>query len=582
MAEPGQSAPPKPTAIELEDQALGDWPRRLLHVPSMTCYEWQAGNVYGAVQEPLYNALTYTWGRWRLQEHEQPAVRAVGIRGVPWAIPRIDPRRFTAADFASVIRRATEPRVQWRKPGGATAAAVDFLWLDVACIDQRGSDPRSAAEIGRQLPIFKKARQVFAWLHELPSAILNPALAELDRGTDVLSASAGSSGPDQSVLDSIHHNLRIILQDPWFSSLWTLQEAFLRPDCILFSREGTTRSTALSESGKVRYDTLLDFLGCCENVLFAEPSGLPPPFEDAVQLIKDRGLAALMTFSALAVYTATSRRTAARDEDRIYGIQQVFGFRLGGSAAAAAPGAAAYTRARLELELGEQLLRRHPVLSQMHVFTEPAREGRAFLVTPQSAVPADLRGFVRSDLAPATSECIEEPRAALSVRLVGHNPWGHFRGLLCAFPKLVEACGNLERHSLWEARFDEANTYLSLELDVTPALSSCPEYRSSGYKSIPRGRRQRSLARWFTNDFVHRQSFFVLLLGLREADDQRVMIGVLLVLRHGQSSPYYHRVGLCWWDATLTMVGGERVPGIDYGTLMGVDGVWEQKSGYFG
>ncbi|KAK8133126.1 hypothetical protein PG999_001299 [Apiospora kogelbergensis] len=275
------------TAIELEDQALGDWPRRLLHVPSMTSHEWQPGNIYGLVREPTYNALTYTWGRWRLGDSEQPWVKAIRIQGVSWEIPRIDPRRFTAAQFASVIQKATQSVPQWKKPGVDISEEIEYLWLDMACIDQRGSNPKSAAEIGRQLPIFKNARQVFSWLHELPSVVLGRVLTEVDRMTDELPNLAASRSAPAPVLNAIYQNLSLILDDPWFSSLWTLQEAFLRPDCILFSKEGKTRITTLG-SGAVRHDTFLDLLGCCENVLFCESSSLPEPFGKTVSLVKEK------------------------------------------------------------------------------------------------------------------------------------------------------------------------------------------------------------------------------------------------------------------------------------------------------
>jgi hypothetical protein len=42
-------------------------------------------------------------------------------------------------------------------------AGVEFLWLDIACIDQRETESRSAAEVGRQTVIFDGARHVFIW-----------------------------------------------------------------------------------------------------------------------------------------------------------------------------------------------------------------------------------------------------------------------------------------------------------------------------------------------------------------------------------------------------------------------------------
>lgn len=39
-------------SLDEEEVALGSWPRRLLHVKSLTSYEWQLGNVYGGVAAP--------------------------------------------------------------------------------------------------------------------------------------------------------------------------------------------------------------------------------------------------------------------------------------------------------------------------------------------------------------------------------------------------------------------------------------------------------------------------------------------------------------------------------------------------
>jgi hypothetical protein len=36
----------------------------------------------------------------------------------------------------------------------------------------------------------------------------------------------------------IHACFLSILSDPWFTSLWTLQEAYLRPDALFISKEG--------------------------------------------------------------------------------------------------------------------------------------------------------------------------------------------------------------------------------------------------------------------------------------------------------------------------------------------------------
>lgn len=48
------------------------------------------------------------------------------------------------------------------------SAGVDWVWVDVACIDQ--DDVRSRAEeVGRQAGIFRVASSAFIWLHQTPS-----------------------------------------------------------------------------------------------------------------------------------------------------------------------------------------------------------------------------------------------------------------------------------------------------------------------------------------------------------------------------------------------------------------------------
>jgi hypothetical protein len=116
--------------------------------------------VYNGIPSPRYNAISYTWGRWRLDEFDQPHVNAIpiSIDGDTWPIPRIDPNHFTVGDFNAAIRATTTLSVNGRAP-----EPIEFVWLDVACIHQ-GHDPRSSAEIGRQALIFEGAKLTFIWL----------------------------------------------------------------------------------------------------------------------------------------------------------------------------------------------------------------------------------------------------------------------------------------------------------------------------------------------------------------------------------------------------------------------------------
>ncbi|KAK8103565.1 uncharacterized protein PG998_010598 [Apiospora kogelbergensis] len=127
------------------------WPRRLLHVRTLTSYEWQPGNSYGGYNEPTYNAITYTWGNVQLASGESPDINAMPFEGIGWksCLPRIDPDCFTTEELHHAINLAAKPDSEYPE--------ATFVWIDIACIDQRKTNDKDA-EIGRQVKIFKKSQ----------------------------------------------------------------------------------------------------------------------------------------------------------------------------------------------------------------------------------------------------------------------------------------------------------------------------------------------------------------------------------------------------------------------------------------
>lgn len=79
------------------------WPRRLLHIPTITSLEREAGNIYGAVREPEYGILTYIWGKWRISE--DPSIH---IAGTSWNIPAVDAPVFTPDSFHNVLKTISQ------------------------------------------------------------------------------------------------------------------------------------------------------------------------------------------------------------------------------------------------------------------------------------------------------------------------------------------------------------------------------------------------------------------------------------------------------------------------------------------
>lgn len=371
---------------------LGHWPRRLLHVPTMTSYCWQPGNIYGSSLAPLYNAITYTWGRWELRNVDQcPAIRALDIQGVEWAIPRIDPEHFSQEDFMAAINRAVQAVPNFAaktKQAGLSQERIEFLWLDIACIDQRRNSPDGTAEVGRQADIFRGAHNVFVWLTTFSGLQLTENLTAISipRGLD---PNARLPRP----LDTIQQSLELLTRDPWFSSLWTLQEAFIRQDALFLARDGQLAADAvLAVVDGLNFPFCFRVLVriCSDLVRFINEEVWDLNSETTVEastrhqtLVRRIGVTSgLQEGNPLAAFIASGQRTTSREPDRVYGIQQVFGFRLGSTAVGASQ--RDFTRSELEVQLGQEIIKRFPLMSQLFVTVEPVEFGKNWHINPGS------------------------------------------------------------------------------------------------------------------------------------------------------------------------------------------------------
>ena len=378
------------------------WPRRLLHVESMTSYPWSPGNVYGGYKAPRYNAITYTWGRFSLrpEDKEYAATEPLRVEGVSWPIPRVKASHFTAEQFRRVIESAAFP------PEDDEDEAAEFIWLDVACIDQ--TYPRTDqyySEVGRQAKIFRGAQEVVVWLTTFSGDRLGRwwvGLKEIEK--PVVGVEVGNP-PDVDLNDwiaQVRGYLREMKTDPWFTSLWTLQEAFLRPKATILCKDGRYRDqfgrvgNPHVRSGELRdlvfrwndilrrlqrlthvekfwgfkldraaFDALVAEIGTigfleADNIGFQQFRMVEG--NDWPNRV-DRVIAA----NPLMLLAASHHRECWEETDRVRGIMQVFDLRLGESSPDAVPGKTCGL-SELEDELASALLRMYPVSS--HLMTQ--------------------------------------------------------------------------------------------------------------------------------------------------------------------------------------------------------------------
>ena len=177
-------------------------------------------------------AVSYTWGRWRLKDgwHQEPGCR--------WNVPTIIRHqpgnpvecKFRMAELKEVLRRMPDVR---------------YFWIDVLCINQDDQSPEKNEEIAKQGAIFKEARGVLVYLWSIDDGKqLAAALRELG---DVLrfywtlpigdDRQAATDWEDQQ--PHIGAFGKALRTDPWFTSLWTLQETILAPASIWTARDGS-------------------------------------------------------------------------------------------------------------------------------------------------------------------------------------------------------------------------------------------------------------------------------------------------------------------------------------------------------
>jgi hypothetical protein len=317
-----------------------------------------------AVTEPPYNILSYTWGRFKARDGNVGS--ALEASGIEWDIPGIDATRaFSAEEFRDVLQRV--------------AGENNFVWVDVACIDQRKDSEEYKEEIGNQVGIFHRAQSAFIWLHQLSTEQLREGIDAVRRAKEAQNATG----------DQVR-KIEVLCRDPWFSSLWTLQEAYLRKSAILLSNNGTAVFTSSGTLATLQW--LVDY---CEHP-WAQAAGY------IKQVIQTSGLDRLAARNPVVLLAAARYRETTRPLDRVYGIMQVFGLKLGQDRQSSRADRRPEPRlSDLEVELSQELNIRSPALAQTFIHVERAAVGQAWrlqlgVVTP--ATRSQRKTFLRPGL----------------------------------------------------------------------------------------------------------------------------------------------------------------------------------------
>jgi hypothetical protein len=620
--------------IEAEELAFGRWPRRLLHVQSMTSYEWQPGNTYGGYREPEYNIVSYTWGRYQLKHGKKTHVKSIGIANLTWKTPRIDSdQHFSVEEFQRMIKNS----VTAREKTGDEEMDVHFLWLDIACIDQEVTAVKMS-EIGRQAIIFKNAFSACVWLsrrdeHQLRTIISDLSQAARLRPDMPRSEEHISMVEDWSTqwLQKLLKHFGSILDEPWFTSLWTLQEAYLRPHACILSRDGMplTRDT----KGFSGFENLRAVTLPIANVASICARGIAlgcthsEELTTALGLIEKMGIIPILRNNPIALFNSATHRNVFYVPDRVYGIMQVFGYRLGASR----PGnkhskhwhrtrklwpfaSREFTLAELELELSRNLLQDFPVQTHMKIFTSPPPFGQAWRLSPHSEIPNFARistMYIFLDRGPGgnravgnmavescckwsvTTEASIKQRSSRRLRslfyktvehFASSTAWSEFSGQACPFIILQEAWERVNRQKVASDPASRPIHEIALDLERSSwpnslRIPELPKFPIVGFEAEVS--EQNRLAQQLVRRFP-KQILWVLLLGVQKTPSRtlgRTYYGILIKQELRRGLAYWRRLGILRWEVFDLPT---QITKADEKLLAGKGVDWEAKCGLFG
>ena len=428
------------------------WPLRLLHIPSMTSREWKPGNIYGQDTEPDYSILSYTWGRFEVADGPR-----LHINGIDWLVPSIDERHFAVADLSRLLEHAM--------------SKYEYIWIDIACIDQK-REKIKMQEVGRQASIFKGARQAYVWLNKLEPEVLNRHMQTLNRcGYHFAQGTIDASQAVEQMFASISH----VLQDPWFSSLWTLQESVLQRHAILLSKRGEPVTAPGPWAGENDFCQLIDISGACamarsltdqalQGHAGATQQGSLSSQSERLQslrtIIEESGVDFMLCPNPNIQYAAARFRKTSHKEDRIYAIMQVYGYRLGNSAASA-KNLQPFDLEDLELQFLKALASQSVVLSQTFQHLELPEAGQSWCITNYIRVPKRFHNVIIHDQF-VTSACkitVQERNQA------------YFAGTACPLHEIFD---------FWNSRSQQALTWLSKAGDAPSDVKQRHAYFGAG------------------------------------------------------------------------------------------------------
>ncbi|KAK6220598.1 hypothetical protein LQW54_002043 [Pestalotiopsis sp. IQ-011] len=366
-------------------------------------------------------------------------------------------------------------------------------------------------EIGKQAAIFQQAQKAYVWLSHATSESLSKAA---DTINNVASWIASGDWLDFSyvrpedgiydivnwpswneisrsqkliVLKTLNEAFDLILADPWFTSLWTLQEVTMRNDAVILSDHANLVVRRWYDADQFRpvysmvhlsnhWDTLrwdlaemLEYKDNGFRRIDIYETGYKSQklrkgetdefLRSEILALANRvtatGFPDLNTNNPHVQYGAAHYRKTVNEVGRIYGIMQIYNVRVGQALRLNDRPCLK----KLVLEFAIEVNVRSPLKGQLFVHTAPTEISPSWCITEQSTVPATLQDC---------SEPLEESTATF--RAPGTLT---VTGKTCRLDRLLET---YDAHARQCGLDIALAPHLFLDVHVTKIVSKSPEY----------------------------------------------------------------------------------------------------------
>lgn len=487
----------------------------------MRSFEREGENMYGGVRGPKYSAVSYTWGRFTRQSEDGSSSF---ISGLTWRLPCIEPKHFSSEDLSRMLLQT------------AAITGNRFTWLDVACIDQ--SDPAiQVEENGRTPGIFANASVAFVWLCTISTHALRKIWGCWEK---ILRQQYSDQGliQDLETLSAIEYALRAFLDDPWFSSLWTLQDEGLRKDALLLSREGEVPDADTIPCNLYSIHLGLSIISSVLSNVSGESELLNAGTWDSVDRIKllIANFGPRLGSNPNLSYIASYQRRVNFEPDRVYAMMGLYDIQVG----AGRDGADRdrdYTFSELQEEFAIALNRKSFFLGQLFVHVETPAPGKSWQINPTARVP---KGFGDWTQRHVTDDCVLDAHPGAPAYVSANI--ASLESLISFWKIRIKDLPDTERNDKLVVVVDD---YIRQNQPETPikVLEDLAS-RSSGTTFL----NTQETVNWLLANYGTSRLSVLLLGGLSFRIGLYDECFGLLILHDGEDKSCCQRVGLCKWE----------------------------------